>query len=110
MARTRREYIQLNRTRWDQRPGPALQHRPGFSLGIDHEGRVCNEDKSRFRVIVVDADSVLVMPEPLLRPKDPEDVRAMETIDEDECEGTEGCYKATIIYEQIGEDHPHVVT
>ena len=61
-------------------------------------------------MIVVDADSVLVMPESLLRPKDPEDVRAMETIDEDECEGTEGCYKATIIYEQIGEDHPHVVT
>jgi hypothetical protein len=110
MARIRRKNIQLGTTRRDPRPGPALQDRPGFSLGIDHESRVWNEDGYRFRAIELDADSVLVMPESLLRPKDPEDIRAMETFDEDEWEGTEGCYKTTIIYEQMGEVHPHIVT
>jgi hypothetical protein len=109
MARIRRRNIQLGASRTDQRPGPALQDRPGFSLGIDHESRVWNEDRHRFRAVELDTDSVMVMPESLLRPKDPEDVRAMETFDEDEWEGTEGCYKTTIIYEQIGKIHPHIV-
>lgn len=110
MARTRIRNIKLGTSRTDQRPGPALQNRPRFLLGIDHESRFWKEDKCRFQAIELDANSVLIMPESLLRPKDPEDVRAMETFDEDEWEGTEGCYKTTIIYEQMGEDHPHVVT
>ena len=92
MARTRL-LVTLHPSRTDQRPGPIPLRQPGFNTTI---GDVI--------VTQLDADSVILMPEAYN--EEPDDSSEAKWRDE---HSASQCWKTTAIYEQIGEDHPHLV-
>lgn len=92
MARTRL-LVTLQPSRTDQRPDPVPLHQPGFNTNI---GCVI--------VTQLDADSVIFVPEAYN--EEPDDSPEAKWRDE---YSASQCWKTTAIYEQIGEDHPHVV-
>lgn len=93
MARTARR-VTLKPSREDERPDPIPLRSPGFSA-----------DLGLVEATQLDHDSVILLPEEYIH--DPDDAP-----DADWRYGSNAgrCWKTTLVYEQIGQNHPHIVT
>jgi len=93
MARTRFGIVRLQPSTTTRRPEPGPTKYPGFSGGL-----------GLIEATQIDKDSVILVPESYcLEPDDSEDA-----IWRGDYEANR-CWKATVVYEQIGENHPHIV-
>jgi hypothetical protein len=76
-----------------RRPEPGPTKYPGFSAGL-----------GLIEATQIDEDSVILIPESYCgKPDDSEDTSWRDDYE------TNRCWKTTVVYEQIGEKHPHIV-
>ncbi|KAF2790992.1 hypothetical protein K505DRAFT_419452 [Melanomma pulvis-pyrius CBS 109.77] len=93
MARTRL-LVRLKPSTTNERPEPISSRQPGFDADLD-----------LIEATQIDEDSVILVPDVYI--DEPDD--SLEAIWRDEYSASR-CWKTTAIYEQIGENHPHVVS
>jgi len=92
MARTRL-LVRLKPSTTSERSEPISSRQPGFSADLD-----------LIEATQVDEDSIMIAPDIYF--DEPDD--SMEASWRDEYDASR-CWKTTAIYEQIGENHPHLV-